>query len=385
MMLKSPSQGRRGRKFAVRALMLAAVLAGAYYGVPLIRDYWLLWQLETEYSELQTFAQKKAERSQDPQFFRDWGDGAIAFWHRSGKGIRVATERQEAALAWTWMAQKPEVLGEGVAAYREALRLDPQMLGVYGGLCAGLLQQDDIDGAIAACRQAAAEEPQEALHSLRLGFALSGAGRWSEAEAVAREALRLAPKNDDAHYLLGNVLLAQDQAVAAEQAYRQSIALAPEANLTYLGLGDALLAQNKVEEAIAAYRKSIEVVPQYPPAYQSLAAALARQGDQDGAIAAYREAIAAFPFYSEAYADLGQLLVQKNQLEEAIALYRQGLERDPQAVEMHYLLGEALAAQQRWPEAIAAYQQALKLDPQHPSARQRLQAAQQRATAAESP
>ena len=73
MMLKSPSQGRRGRKFAVRALMLAAVLAGAYYGVPLIRDYWLLWQLETEYSELQTFAHKKAERSQDPQFFRDWG------------------------------------------------------------------------------------------------------------------------------------------------------------------------------------------------------------------------------------------------------------------------------------------------------------------------
>lgn len=385
MTLKSPSLGRRGRKLAVRALALVLALAGAYYGVPLVRDYWLLWHLETEYSELQTYKQQKAARSQDPQVFRAWGDAAIAFWHRSGKGIRIATERQESALAWTWLAQKPEILAEGVAAYREALRLDPQMRGVYGGLCDGLLQQEDLDGAIAACRRAAAEEPQEALHSLRLGFALSYGGRWAEAEAAARETLRLAPKNDDAHYLLGNVLLAQDQTAAAEKAYRQSIALAPEANLTYLGLGDALLAQNKVEEAIAAYRKSIEVVPQYPPAYESLAAALVRQGDQDGAIAAYREAIAAYPFYSEAYADLGQLLVQKNQLEEAIALYRRGLELNPQAVEMHYLLGEALAAQKRWPEAIAAYQQALKLDPQYPSARDRLQAAQQRATAASAP
>lgn len=86
-------------------------------------------------------------------------------------------------------------------------------------------------------------------------------GRWSEAERVARVALRMNPRNAVAHDLFGTILSERNELPAGEWHFRRALALgAPELQST-ANLALNLMQQGRTAEADALYRRANEIAP----------------------------------------------------------------------------------------------------------------------------
>lgn len=77
---------------------------------------------------------------------------------------------------------------EAVAAYREALELDPGHVDALHGLAMACAEQGDLDGAIAAVTRATELAPDDPLGFTSLSMFLQRAGKIPEAEAAAAQA-----------------------------------------------------------------------------------------------------------------------------------------------------------------------------------------------------
>jgi tetratricopeptide (TPR) repeat protein len=146
--------------------------------------------------------------------------------------------------------------------------------------------------------------PQSAVAHNSLGASLARDGRWGEAIAEYREALRI--NSDDA--------LVHDNLASA---------LAQKALL--------LKKQGEPDKAIVNFREAIKHKPGYAEAYISLGALLCDvKRDYDGAIEAFQTAINLRPKNAVAYFNLGNARRHKGQFEEAIAAYQNALDFLPE-------------------------------------------------------
>lgn len=187
---------------------------------------------------------------------------------------------------------------------------------------------------------------------------------------VWEQALKLNPKDAEAHHQLGLVLVADNQVDQAISHYQQAIALnPPNVSRIYQSWGKALVKQSKTEDAILTFRQGItKGYPEAPKAMQEaevhfrLGLALEAEGRLPEAIKAYRQAIAVKPDKT-IYEHLGNALVKNDQLNEArvafrkwwsSSLYRQGLD--------YQLLGDALVRENRLDDALAAYRKWIETD-----------------------
>ncbi len=83
----------------------------------------------------------------------------------------------------------------------------------------------------------------------------------------------------EAHYLLGNIFLQQNQPDLAIAKYEKAISINPLALEVYNNLGTALADQGKSEEAIAIYEKALEIDPNFSFANYNLGVALVQLKD----------------------------------------------------------------------------------------------------------
>ena len=86
---------------------------------------------------------------------------------------------------------------------------------------------------------------------------------YKKATERAREAVRLEPKNVNAHYLLGLALLGGRDNEAAVAAFREVLRLDPIRVEVHDRLGDALLKSGQFKEAVAAFDKFLESKPDF--------------------------------------------------------------------------------------------------------------------------
>jgi tetratricopeptide (TPR) repeat protein len=89
-----------------------------------------------------------------------------------------------------------------------------------------------------------------------VGVALIELGRYEEAEASFREAIRLRPDHANAYHSLGNALVRQKKRKEAAAAYRKASELWPDLPHPYFGLGTQLHVKGQLDEAIALYKKA---------------------------------------------------------------------------------------------------------------------------------
>ena len=150
-------------------------------------------------------------------------------------------------------------LGEVVAAYRQAIQLDPNNASFYNALGNALYDQQQLDEAVIAYRQAIQLNPKEAEGYTLLGLALHRQKKLDKAVTAYRQAIQLSPNDAEAYNRLGNALQDLQKLDEAIAAYRKAVELAPNNPVFYSFLGSALFAQKKLPEAIAAYRKAIEL------------------------------------------------------------------------------------------------------------------------------
>jgi tetratricopeptide (TPR) repeat protein len=229
--------------------------------------------------------------------------------------------------------------------------LDSQLR--IAGLGTALLRQGKRDEAIAEYREAIRLQPDLVAARNNLGSALIGANQWAEAIAEYREVIRLEAGNAEAHNNLGTVLAEQRKWAEAIAEFREAIRLQPDRSVSHSNLGSALSHQGKLDEAILECREAIRLQPDNPSAHASLGAILCDDvHDYAAAVAEFMEAIRLEPGDAGVQYSLGNALKGQGKLEEAIVAYRESIRLRPDEAEPHCNLGHALGEQGRFTEAL---------------------------------
>ncbi|MBP8129568.1 MAG: tetratricopeptide repeat protein [Candidatus Hydrogenedentes bacterium] len=225
---------------------------------------------------------------------------------------------------------------EALAAYEEALRLNPDDPRAHNDIALILWKAGRVDEALTHFEAALRAHPGFALAHSNLADLLGSVGRLDEAIEHFRQAAAHAPKN-------------------GEYAF---------------GLARVLAAAGRIEDAITQYQTAITLAPRDPRAYNNLGLLLEARGDPEGAVSRYREAIRVAPGFSLAYANLAALLARAGRVGEGVLLCRTGLEQTPDDPVLHNALGYLLALQGQSQEALEHYDAALRSDPDYAQARQ---------------
>lgn len=200
------------------------------------------------------------------------------------------------------------------------------------------------------------------------GRASSPEGR-RRARELAGAALALAPDSSEAHLLLGDLWIDEEQPDAAEAEYRR--ALAGDANSVALRtkVAEALRLQGKFAESVAELRDVFRIDPTFAPAHSDLAMILREQGNVADAEAEYREAIRLDPRSTDAHNGLAITLAGMKRLEESLAAFKAIVAIDPESTIGHYNMATALANLDRDVEAAAALREVIRINPDHYNAR----------------
>ena len=231
---------------------------------------------------------------------------------------------------------------------------------------------------------------QALAHAARLLGRDAGA-----AELQAREVLRAAPNNAQAHQLLGEALRRQGETAAAEAAYLASVrasvtdpqlvraAGALEANELAVAeqllrdrlkarptdvaairmLAEAGMRLGRYEDAERLLARCVELAPGFTPARHNYATVLYRQNKPVEALAQVDRLLTEDPT-NPGYRNLkAAALGRTGDYQQAITLYRSVLADQPRQPKVWMSLGHALKTVGRAADCIAAYRRCLDLAP----------------------
>ena len=152
-------------------------------------------------------------------------------------------------------------ISEAIAAFRQAIQLEPEKAVFHFNLGAVLHECRRFDEAIGSYRQAIRIKPDFADAYANLGAALRDDRKPAEAAVADRQAIKLNPKLAAAHVNLGAALNDQGKLGEAAAAYPRAIALAPDSELAHGNLGSVLMELGRVAESRAALERALRLAP----------------------------------------------------------------------------------------------------------------------------
>ena len=196
-----------------------------------------------------------------------------ATWQELGQTLQALGKTQEAIAALQRAVQLDPDLSEGYnnlgvvwsagsdparaeAAFREAIRIQPDSADAHGNLASLLSGAGDSVQAEEHFRIALQRRPDDVPTRYNHAMSLGRMRRFEDARAELEKCVRTDPNFPDAHQLLGDLLLAQEQAPAAMTQYREVIRIQPGSGRAYLGLASAQLTVRDVAGAIPNLRKA---------------------------------------------------------------------------------------------------------------------------------
>lgn len=204
-------------------------------------------------------------------------------------------------------------------------------------------------------------------HNLR-GNALFDNGKWSEAEAAYREAIRLDPTDGVFHGNLAGVLVKQGEYAEAARMGRKAVQLAPDVATFHDDLGNALYGLQKYDEAAEEYREAVKVKPKKAVYQADLAGALFKLDRFQEALDLARKAKSmgqdehpVFSKLAKYHNGNGNTLYRAGKWSEAEVEYRIAIQLWPDRSMYHANLAGALVEQGRSEEALQSARKAKNL------------------------
>jgi tetratricopeptide (TPR) repeat protein len=186
-------------------------------------------------------------------------------------------------------------LDEGIARFREALRIDPNYPDVH------------ID----------------------LGNALNARGAADDALAEFATVVRLRPDYAEAHNAYGNLLRSRGRNADAIAQYREALRLDPTLASAHNELGNALTTDGRFADAMAEYVEAVRLAPGFAEAHNNVGAAFARAGKPDQAIAEFLQALRLKPGDATFHYNAALMLEQVGRTKEAVEHLQAALRTDP--------------------------------------------------------
>lgn len=211
-------------------------------------------------------------------------------------------------------------------------------------------KRNDLEGALADFRKAAALDPSSSEVLLRLGDAHMKNHQAAEAITPLKRATELSPDSVPAQQLLGYALLTEGY--AAEAIPHLEIARDPGA------LGIAQLENDEPAKAIVNLQSALESEPNNPDLLFYLSRAETAAGSQST-----ERLLGAFPSSARAHQARGQGYYQMKMIPEAVKEYEQAIAIRSDLPGLHLELGEIYAGRAEWPKAEEQFRAETKLHP----------------------
>jgi TolB-like protein/Tfp pilus assembly protein PilF len=190
-------------------------------------------------------------------------------------------------------------LRQSLAAFDEAIRLDPRYARAYAGKA-------------------------DVLYNLASNAYLPFAVGFEQSRQAALEARRLAPDLAEAYVQLGAIQFYVDaDPAAAIASIERAFQLNPGSNDVQLADSNLQLSIGRMDRATAAAEKAVELDPIAAAAHQNLAAILVFSGQYERAASAARHALALDQSRPAAHYWLGWSLLMQGRLDEALAEFEQ--------------------------------------------------------------
>ncbi len=173
-------------------------------------------------------------------------------WHELGLAYRSLGRPADAVTALRRaLQQDPEmpeahnnlgILEQSEASFREAIRIKPDYVDAHANLASWLASAGRLGESKESFERALRLRAKDAPVRFQYAMLLGRMGRYDDAQRELETCVQTNPSLAEAQELLGDLLLARDQAGAAADRYRQVLRLQPDSVRAHLGLGLALLA-----------------------------------------------------------------------------------------------------------------------------------------------
>ena len=296
---------------------------------------------------------------------KDFVKAITAFQTAIAKAPKDAKNHYYLGLAYLAQHKEPEAL----AAFEQALALQPHALEPLTQIVALLHNQGALDKAIQRVHTQLQASPQNALMYTLLGQLYSRQHNDTEAEAAFKKALELDEGTVRAHLDLASLYVrkkAYDQAIAL---YEDLLKRNPKLVPGYTSAGMIYDAKGDRQKANEYYQKALKIDPKFVPALNNLAWNYAEYGSNLTTALAYaKTAQEADPHNPEVADTLGWIYFRTQNYTKAVDLLKESAEKIPDNPVVRYHLGMACYKKGDVPCAKEALQQALCLSRDFPEA-----------------
>jgi len=263
-----------------------------------------------------------------------------------------------------------------VAAYDEALRLDPNSVSTLLSKASALAALKDANGALETYRRVLALDPANEVALRESAKLLASQARWRECLEIVDTLLRRRPNDVRALELKGDVLTNLGRRAEALAAFEAAQAFNPadmnlkqkieEVRVDVPGLLSRALiasASGNYPQALHLFDDILEVEPGNVNALIGKAVAYRRSGKPNEALNCLDMVLHYQPANASAVLNRGHLLVEKGDLGGALEAFDKLVAISPQDEEAWAAQGEVLMKMGRDDDAHRAYAEALKLNP----------------------
>jgi tetratricopeptide (TPR) repeat protein len=226
-----------------------------------------------------------------------------------------------------------------------------------------LAQQTQVEAAAAAYREALKNDPDNAELHFDLSLALAKLSDARGARLELETAIRLDRNLAKAHNQLGIWHMKDNEKAKAEDDFKAAISVDSHFAEAKNNLGAFYAWSGKGLQAIDLFRLAIQERQNYAPAHVNLGFVLAGEGKYAEAEKEIRNALHSSPKSVSAYNALGMIAAKRGRGEEAIEILQKVLQVQPDSAFAHLNLGAALAADGfDLPGALNQFSEAIRLD-----------------------
>lgn len=215
---------------------------------------------------------------------------------------------------------------EAIRYGERAAAMAPNSAPVWAALCMAYDWVGWVQDAVEACERAISLDPALPEAYAFAAEAYMDAGRWNEALQAAQQARKLDPRSVDAHRAYGYVLEMMGNYSGAIEAYRQALEVHPKLAYLYLDIGRNAQALARPSDAIAAFKKAVELAPYRADALAQLGWAYYAIEEYQEARAYLEKAVQADPEYATAYGRLATVYWTQRNYESAIPNFEKAIE-----------------------------------------------------------
>ncbi len=253
-------------------------------------------------------------------------DDAIASFQRA---IELDPEYAEAHCFLAAALESVGRLPEAIEEYRTAVMIDPEFHEAMNDLGNALRKDHQYDEAIEVLQSAVALAPNNPVIQYNLGGALFSRGRYDEAAQEFNRSLAQKADVAPAHASLASAYIMTNQWDPARTACEDALKLDPKNPEAHFVNARLMMHDRKLNDALMEFRLASQLDPKMVPAFTWMGVVLKELGQLDASLDAHRKAIDLLPTAGALHANYANALVACGDLENAISEYDQAIALDP--------------------------------------------------------